>query len=85
MDDQDRPHHKMEMVMLHIEAHETPCASRPPVPTSPIYPMEQLEARLYVKPAMKRTTKVKKGSLFSKGPRRGLDNDPFLNRMARLH
>lgn len=85
MQDDKRLHHLTEMVQLHVEAHETPCASRPPLPVQQMYPMDMLEGRLHVKPPAKAQKAAKSGSLFAKGLGRDFGKDPFLNRLARLN
>ncbi len=85
MQDDDKPHHMTEVVMLHIEAHRVDCASRPPLPMNQIYPMDRLKTRLHVKPQPPEQPATSSGSMFFKGARRGLKNDPFLQRLSRLN
>ncbi len=85
MRDEDRPHHLTEMVMLHVEAHETHCVSRPPLPVQQMYPMDRVQDRLHVKPQKTAKTAHDQGSMFTKGAKKELDRDPFLQRLSRLN
>lgn len=85
MANDNRPHHISELVVLHVEAHRVECASRPPLPINQMYPMDMLETRLHVKPQAFEQPETSRGSMFFKGSRRGLKDDPFLQRLSRLN
>jgi hypothetical protein len=82
---EDKPHHLTEVVMLHVEAHQTHCVSRPPLPVQQMYPMDRVENRLYVKPQKTKKAAEDRSSMFFRGSKKSLDSDPFLQRLSRLN
>ncbi|MGR3661390.1 MAG: hypothetical protein ACU0CA_09445 [Paracoccaceae bacterium] len=85
MQDDKRPHHLTELVLLHVEAYETHCVSRPPLPMRQMYPMDKVQDRLHVKPPKVEKTEDERKSMFFRNSDHKLDKDPFLQRLSRLH
>ena len=76
-------HHVTESVITRLKTNP-PRPTRGPLPTAPIYALDQIGKREVAVPVEETVSNKAESQMFFKGKTAKLDQDPFLQRLSRL-